>query len=58
MTAEEKLKEQIHGLIGDCLISIGCGASGCPKAEMKEAEAQETLENAILDLIANLLIPL
>ena len=54
MTAEEKLKEQIHDLIGDCLIEIGCGDTGCPKAERIGLEAQETLLNAIMGLIANL----
>ncbi len=51
MSKEEKIRERIHDIIGDCLIKIGCGEGGCPKAERLEAEAQETCIQGLLDYL-------
>ena len=45
---QEEIREGLNAIIGDCLITIGCGGGGCPKAEMQEAEAQETCLKEIL----------
>ncbi len=51
MATREEIREGIHDIIGDCLIKIGCGEGGCPKAERLETEAQETCIQSLLDYL-------
>lgn len=48
MTKQEQIREDIHNLVGDCLIKLGCGDSGCPKAEIKAEEAQDELVDNLI----------
>ena len=51
MTKQEEIWEGLNGLIGDCLIESGCAVGGCPKAEQKALEAQETLLDKLLQYL-------
>ena len=51
LTRQDIIREGVHDIIGDCLIKIGCGSGGCPKAERLEAEAQETCIQALLEFL-------
>jgi len=49
----DRISDGIKGLIGDCLISIGCGIGSCPKAENMALEAQETCHDKILEFLSS-----
>ena len=51
MTKQEEIREEIHDIIGNCLIEIGCGGGGCPKAEIQQEEAQERCLTGILSYL-------
>ena len=48
MSIQKEIREEVNALIGNCLIAVGCGGGGCPRAEIKAEEAQEECLEAIL----------
>ena len=51
MTKKEEIREGLAERIGNCLIEVGCGGGGCPKAERAALDAQENLLKNILDYL-------